>query len=207
MASHAKRRRILLSASAGAALGFFALHPYTMLVYGLYMRHKPGSGMPQAADMMHGVFHLDAMPMGLPFAALGAAAGLFFGFWLEAVRQREEMEKRACAVDTLRQLMVTLSHYLLNASTVIGGYASHVMKKEDNEEIRKHLAVIKDEAVCIEDVVKSLQSLETVAAEHYTGSGESMMIDIQKQLEQRIKDSAGKRAISKGNAQAQGGTP
>lgn len=192
MAGKDKTRRVTLSALGGAALGFFALHPYTMLVYGLYMRHEAGEAGTDVSGMTHGMFHLDAMLMGVPFAALGAAAGLFFGFWLDARRRQEEMERRACAVDTLKQLMVTLSHYLLNASTVIGGYASHALKKEADGDIRRHLGVIRDEAGHIEDVVKSLQAIETVVSEHYTANGESMMIDIQRQLEERIKGSAGK---------------
>jgi len=46
---------------------------------------------------------------------------------------------------------------------------------------------MKKEAVRIEAVVKSLQSLKTVTSEHYIGSSETLMIDIRKELEERLK--------------------
>jgi hypothetical protein len=67
--------------------------------------------------------------MGIPFALFGAVAGLFFGFWLEARRQRFEMEKRLLAVETLRQLMMTFAHYLLNAAQIVGGFATRDIKR------------------------------------------------------------------------------
>jgi len=198
------RRVVAYCTVAGATLGFVALHPYTMLVYGYHEGHS-GAAMPTGDGMFMAALHAfapDMLHMGLPFALLGAVAGLFFGFWLVARRQQEESEKRACAVDTLKQLMVTLSHYLLNASTVIGGYAVHSLKAEKDDGIKAHLNVIKEEADCIEAVVKSLQSLDFVVTEHYTKDSETMIIDIQKQLDERLKASVGRAGARSGQKAA-----
>jgi signal transduction histidine kinase len=199
------KKVVLFSTLTGAAAGYLLLHPYTMLVYGLYGRHD-GMAVPSDAwgiirEAVHS-FRPEMLHMGLPFALIGAVAGLFFGFWLVARRRKEEAEIRASAVDTLHELMVTLSHYLLNASTVIGGYAAHVLKTEDDEEKRRHILVIREEAEYIEAVVKSLQSLESVVTENYTRDSETMIIDIQHQLDKRIKESVGKRAAVAGRKAA-----
>ncbi len=53
--------------------------------------------------------------------------------------------------------------------------------------------MIRDEAREIEAVVKSLQSLETVAVERYIGSRETMMIDIRKELQDALKEAGPER--------------
>lgn len=182
---------MLLSGLAGAAIGYLVLHPYSMLVYLLHREHR---AMEQGIDFSTAVhdaalsFSRGVLHMGIPYALLGAAAGVFFGFWREAERRRNEMEKRAAAVDTLRQLMVTLTHYLLNATTVIGGFTRHMLKTEDDPERIKRLEAIKSESASIEAVVRSLQSLEAVETENYGKDREVLMIDIKRQIEECLKE-------------------
>ncbi len=126
--------------------------------------------------------------MGVPFGILGAAAGLFFGYWREAERVKDELEKRECAIDAVKQLTITLSHYLLNASTVIGGYASHISRDERDPGHKEHLESIKEESEKIEAVVKSLQSLKAILAKNSGPDYETMMIDIKKQVEDYLKN-------------------
>ncbi len=98
------------------------------------------------------------------------------------------MEKRLCAVETLRQLMVTLARHLLNAVQGIGGFAAYVIRKEQDEDIKHRLEIIRNEGRKIEAVIKSLQSLEAVATERYIKNSETMMIDIRKELQERLKE-------------------
>ncbi len=182
--------RIVLLSLAGGSVGYLLLHPYTMLIYGLYGHHGTGSeGMDlrRLSEEIPAAFRLDMVPMGLPFALLGALAGLLLGFWLEARSRRFEMEKRLLAVDTLRQLMVTLAHHLLNAVQGIGGFAALALRKEQDEDKRRPLEIIKRESIRIEAVVKALQSLESVTTERYTKSSETLMIDIRKELQERME--------------------
>ncbi len=182
--------RIILLSLAGGSVGYLLLHPYTMLVYGLYGHHAAGPEETYLRRMLEDVlaaFRLDMAPMGLPFALLGALAGLLLGFWLEARSRRFEMEKRLLAVETMRQLMVTLAHHLLNAVQAIGGFAALALRKEQDDDKRRPLEIIKQESIRIEAVVKALQSLESVTTERYTKSSETLMIDIRKELQERME--------------------
>ena len=183
--------RIVLLSLAGGSTGYLLLHPYAMLVYGFYDHRGAGlvgMDLRRLLEDVPAAFRLDMAPMGLPFALLGALVGLLLGFWLEARSRRFEMEKRLLAVDTLRQLMVTLAHHLLNAVQGIGGFAALALRKEQDEDKRRPLEIIKQESVKIEAVVKALQSLESVSTERYTKSSETLMIDIRKELEERIEE-------------------
>ena len=61
--------------------------------------------------------------------------------------------------------MVTLSHYLLNASTVMSRYSRLLIKKTKGTELEKPLQAIMEESAYVEAVVNSLQSLEAVKEE------------------------------------------
>jgi len=178
------RRTVLIYTLAGAAIGFALLHPYTMLVYGIHGKYEATALLSHIADS----FTPSMLHMGLPFALIGGIAGLFFGYWLVSEKKREQVEMRACAVNTLKQLMVTLSHYLLNASAVMGGYAAHVLKTEKDADLRKHIEAIREEAEYVEAVVKSLQSLEAIVTERYSKDSETMMLDIKSDLEKRLAE-------------------
>jgi len=184
MKSFPKPVRIALSSLAGGVLGFLILHPYTTLIYGLYKR--PGdlfrAGHERVFNELAASFRPDILHMGVPFAFLGAAAGLFFGFWLEARRQRIEMEKQVLAVETLRQLMMTISHHMLNAAQIVGGFAARDIRKEQDDGIRNHLEAIRNEAVRIEAMVESLKSIESVKGDRFSGNRGASMLDIQKEF-------------------------
>jgi len=61
-----------------------------------------------------------------------------------------ENENKRVAVETLHQLMVTLSHYLLNADTIIGGMVRRCERLDSKEEIHSSLQVIEEQARKIE---------------------------------------------------------
>jgi signal transduction histidine kinase len=190
MRTSTEKGRLFLVALCGAVLGYLVLHPYTMVVYGLY-GHQGAA--PDRVDLrvvlgeVLAAFRLDMMPMGLHFALIGALIGLLLGVWLEARSRRSEMENRFLAVETLRQLMVTLAHYLLNAVQGIVMYTSLALRKEQDEDKKRPLEGIKQEAIRIEAVVKALQSLESVTTERYTKSGETLMIDIRKEIQEKME--------------------
>lgn len=183
-------------AALGALFGFLVLHPYTMLAYYLHDSH---GGAGRILDDLAASFKPEMLHMGLPYLLLGAVAGLFWGLWLEAARRRDEMEKKAYALETLKQLMVTLSHYLLNASTAIGGFAGLVIKKETDPDQVKRLEVIKAESERIEAIVSSIQSLKSIATENYGTDSETLMLDIKSRIEQHLEESK-KELIDKNRA-------
>jgi len=89
------------------------------------------------------------------------------GYWLSARAHQIEMGKKFLAVETVRQLTVTLAHHLLNAAAGAGLAASCAIGKDQDEEIRRRLEAIREEARRIEAVVETLKTLDTVAIERY----------------------------------------
>lgn len=75
----------------------------------------------------------------------------------------------------------------LNSVQGIGGFAARAIKKEKDEDQRRPMQFIMNEAKRIEAVVKALQSLESVSTERYTESSETLMIDIRKELQEKIE--------------------
>ena len=195
MSTSSFKLETLKPAVIGALVGYFFLHLYAMLAYSFYQAHMTGM---ERAEKVAGIWdYITAalstalnpamLHMGIPFGILGAVAGLFFGFWREAERRRDEIEKRAFATETLKQLMITLSHYLLNASTVIGGFARHISRDESDPEHKEHLEAIEEESEKIEAVVGSLQSLKSIMTENYGTDSDTLMIDIKRQIEEQLK--------------------
>jgi hypothetical protein len=79
-----------LSTTLGALAGFMLLHPYAMLVYVLHERQ--GVVIHDLLKAAVFAFEPDMLVMGIPFAALGAAAGFFFGLWTENKDRRTACE-------------------------------------------------------------------------------------------------------------------
>jgi len=193
MNTSSSRARVLAASLIGAALGYLILHPYTVVVYGLYGRGESGIEAFSLKGIVRealSAFRMGHLQMGIPFAILGAAAGLFLGAWLDTKRRTEEMELRTCATDTMKTLMVTLSHYLLNAATIIGGFAWRIQKAAKDEDTVHHAVIIRKEADNVEAVVKSLQSAQSVEAEKYTKDGQSMIIDLTEEIKKRLDEQA-----------------
>lgn len=192
---------LLLTSLAGAVVGLAALYPYVLLSY-LFMH--PGSahpalfggrpGLPTLFRQAEEAFHQHWPLMHVSFALFGLLAGTLFGLFLRQRRRTEaEMIERAhreAALETLRQLMVTLSHYLLNIAAVVGGHAQRSLRRDPEGTQREAMAAIAKKAQEMEAVVASLQSLTAVATELYTGGGEDRMIDIRRELEEKLQGSA-----------------
>jgi signal transduction histidine kinase len=172
---------VLVTTLTGALAGFFILHPYSAIVYGLF-DEAPADPLMRLLS----TFQPDMILRCIPFATAGGFAGLFFGLWLLAVGRKIELDQKTCAVDAMKGLVVTMSHYLLNASTAIGLQASRLEKNLDDDGLRKRAVMIRKEAAGIEAVMNALRRLESVDTESYTKDGELMMIDIKKKLEEEL---------------------
>jgi signal transduction histidine kinase len=195
--------RVTAAGVAGAVIGYFILHPYSAVFYSLYpLPHSRPAGTSLTFSEALGEFRLflDTFNMwyvGIPYALIGALAGISVGIAAETSRRHAETRRREAARkaahEALQELMVTLSHYLLNASTVIGGYSQLLLKKTKGTELEKPLEAIMEESAFVEAVVNSLKSLEAVKEEEYIPGGNSRMIDIKAELERRIAQSASRR--------------
>jgi len=123
-----------------------------------------------------------------------AAAGI-----CRDITERMEMEKRRLqlmelenenkriAVETLHQLMVTLSHYLLNSDTIIGGMVRRCERLQSKEEIHSSLQVIEEQARKIEIVIKALKQLSRLKTAPYAGQTDTLMIDVAKEIDEALR--------------------
>jgi len=125
--------------------------------------------------------------MALAFTVFGAGVGLLTGALSERKRRlfeaEMENEKRKTAVETLMRLMITLSHHLLNANTVIGGTAQRCKKHTTDAGLIESLDLIREEAAKIDAVIRALKKISEIKTSDYTSEGKDLMIDISKEIE------------------------
>jgi len=182
--------RYMLFAISGAVAGYFVFHPYTMIAHIL-------------ADVGHNELHLkdffeafsksltvEMTFMASAFAVFGAGVGLLTGALSERKRRlfeaEMETEKRKTAVETLRRLMITLSHHLLNANTVIGGTAHRYRKHTTDAGLIESLDLIREEAAKIDAVIGALKRITEIKTADYTSDGKDMLIDISREIEENL---------------------
>jgi delta-aminolevulinic acid dehydratase/porphobilinogen synthase len=97
-----------------------------------------------------------------------------------------ENEKNQIALETLQRLMITLSHYLLNANVVIGGEVRHSRKTATSEDSLASLNIILREAKKIDSVIHALRKITTIRTANYTSEGHDLMIDITEEIEEQL---------------------
>jgi hypothetical protein len=93
----------------------------------------------------------------------------------------------------MKKLMVTLSHYLLNANMIIGGKVRHIRRRVSDQDVVASLAVIEAQGRKIDSVIDALKKVTEIKTTDYTADGTIAMIDISKELEKQLSlsDAAG----------------
>lgn len=97
-----------------------------------------------------------------------------------------ENENKKVALETLRQLMVTLSHYLLNANAIVGGMVRRCRKAQSLTEIDRPLQVIEAQAKKIEIVIGALKRVTDIKTTSYTSETNTLMIDVAKEIDEAL---------------------
>lgn len=124
--------------------------------------------------------------MGIAFAILGGFTGLLIAVIIEKQKQlyvlKLENEKKKAALETLQELMITLSHYLLNANMVIGGMVRRCKRTMSNEDILYSLEIIAEQTKKIDAVMSALKRITEIKTAKYTAEGHALMIDISKEI-------------------------
>lgn len=191
---HKGFRMIAASSLAGALAGYLLFHPYAMLVY-FFRDLLEGAGKPfyvrDFLDLALSTFNPAMLPMAAPFAFFGALIGVLAGVILDrknrlALAEREN-EKRKVATETLQRLMVTLSHHLLNANTIIGVTARRCCKVEIKDETTCSLELIETQSRRIEAVIGALRKVTEIKTADYTLNGHELLIDISKEIEDAMQ--------------------
>ncbi|MBI5663544.1 MAG: hypothetical protein HZC49_00430 [Nitrospirae bacterium] len=182
----------------GIVVGYLMFHPYTMLVSFFMNNHPDNTGRLYMNEksiftLIQATFDPAMFPMAVSFALFGSITGLLIGMIIDRRKRLYEAEleneKKKAALETLHRLMVTLSHYLLNANTVIGGMVRRSRRNEAN--VQASLDSIEEEAKKIDAVIRSLKEITEIRTADYTTSGKDLMIDITRNIEEHLKNSRG----------------
>lgn len=179
----------------GAGAGHLLVHPYAMVAYSLLEMHREGHltiHMDHVLSAARSIFDPAMLPMTISFSLLCGVAALLMGVVLDKKRKLHEAaienEREKASLDTLHRLMVTLSHYLLNANTVVGGEVCHCRRHSSPEEITSSLKVIEDQAHKIDAVIAALKKITDIKTADYTSGGHDLMLDITRELEELLKE-------------------
>lgn len=183
--------RLLGFTLAGGALGYLLLHPYAMVVLWL----SSPSGSPGGADLWDSAvasFSTHMHSMGVAFGAFGAAVGFFWALSMHRGQRLRhvalENERRKAALQTLQQLMLILSHHLLNATMAIGGQARRTAQSLPDGASPDPTRIILEECARIERVVQALRALKEARTAQAAGTVDDPLADMETQLEQLIHE-------------------
>jgi sigma-B regulation protein RsbU (phosphoserine phosphatase) len=110
---------------------------------------------------------------------------------MEVERQRLrvaqlESERKTIALETLGQLMVTLSHYLLNTNAIIGGMARRCERVKTDVERISALRTIGEQARKTEAIIAALRKITEIRTTDYAGEGRILMIDLKKEIDEAL---------------------
>jgi signal transduction histidine kinase len=183
--------RLLLFTLAGMVAGYLLMHPFAMLSYILGPHHPHGSwDFSLWARQVYASFSAEMLVMSLAFSFMGGVAGFSLGAWhlqKERLAQEQlETQRRQAALNTVRELMVTLAHHIRNANLVIGGFSQHLQKHISDPELRRQLELIHRASHEIDDVIVSLENLSQLDHVQYIDGWRTQMIDLKQELEARL---------------------
>lgn len=177
---------------AGIVAGYLLMHPFAMLAYilGPQSPHTP-MDISIWGHQIHMSFGADMLAMGGAFTFMGGLTGFCLGAWyLQKERwtaEKIDSQKRLVALETLRDLMVTLAHHIRNSNMVIGGFSTRLEKHFPNPEIKRQLEMIHQASREIEAVINSLESLTEINHTQYISTWETKMIDLSQELKTRLQ--------------------
>lgn len=179
---------------AGMSGGLLVLHPYTMIVYALMHLHDRGGGFHLHWNdiSLRGLLAFDPnmIPMVSAFVIFGGLVGLLTSVVIERKRKLlmlgVENERNQIAIQTLRELMVTISHHLLNANTIIGGKVRQCRKLVADEKALEVLSHIETQGRRIDATIRSLREITEMKIADYTTGGTVTMIDIDEKIREKM---------------------
>lgn len=183
--------RLIWFTVAGIVMGYLLMHPFAMLAYLLGPQHPHAPmGIKLWGLQVSQSFSIEGLAMGGAFALMGGVAGFCLGAWsLQKERlmaEKLESERRLAALETLRDLMVTLAHYIRNSNLVIGGFSTHLLKHDAEADFAHALQMIQESSREIEAVINSLENLTEISTIKYATEGQARMIDLKEELEAQL---------------------
>lgn len=185
-----KRHRMkILFVFAGAVAGYLVLHPYVMLVDSLMQaRQEAGSSvrLDGPEPRVHPAFHPSMLPMAIPFVFFGSLIGIMTGAAIDRSRRLHalelEREKSETALETVKSLVETLSHHLLNANMIIGGKLRHCRRSTTDSDLLASLDIIEEQGRKIDAVIGALRKASEIRLVKDLG-GRITVLDISEEIE------------------------
>ena len=130
------------------------------------------------------------IPMVSAFIIFGRLVGLLIALILERKKKLimlgVENERNRIAVETLRELMVTVSHHLLNANTIIGGKVRQCRRLVSDDKALEVLSHIETQGRKIDATIRSLREVTEMKTMDYTTGGTVTMIDIDEKIREKM---------------------
>jgi signal transduction histidine kinase len=202
--------RLFLFTLAGMVLGYLLMHPFAMLAYVLGPHHPHASmDFTLLGRQLYSAFGYDMLAMGLAFVLMGGVAGFGLGAWYlqkESLAQEQlESQRRQAALNTLRELMVTLAHHIRNANMVIGGFSKHMQKHTSDPEMIRQMELIHRASHEIDDVIISLENITKLDHAKYIEGWQTKMIDLKQELEGRLQAQKAETAAIEPRGELQSG--
>ena len=176
----------------GACLGFlFPVRLYTIVIFSIFRFAETGE-----LAFLRPNFLEDPRPFRIviSFSVILSYGiiGFFFGKWYDRKRkdilERIEHEKKEAAIKTLKELTVSLSHYIINASFIIKGFAQRGIRKATDEKMKEYFSIILEEVDKTIATIKGLEALKEIDSVKYIESGTIMMIDLKEQIDKQLEN-------------------
>lgn len=184
----------LIFSVVGIVVGYLVIHPYSMLLDALMHEQQSGDFHLSWEALGSGAlssFYPMMLPMAISFSFLGGIIGFLTALIVDRKKKlydaQNENEKNKIALETVNNLMVTMSHYLLNSNTIIGGAVRQCRRLESKQDMLTPFSIIEEQGRKIDTAVKALGKITEIKTADYASDGQIQMIDIAQELETELK--------------------
>jgi signal transduction histidine kinase len=170
--------------------GVVIVHPYVMLVHKLT---GPGhGGVTSGGSVVVNIaaaFTPAMLPMTIAFGFFGGVCGLLLSLLFERnqriVRFQYKAQLHRDLMNALHQLLGVLSHYILNSSMMISGYARRLRKNAQDADLQILSAIIlqveKNEAI-----LKVIQEAEFLRNIDPSDNTYQKLVDLNRRIEEQL---------------------
>ena len=175
----------------GLLVGIFVLHPFSMAVYHTMMMPGQHAGIGEVLAMSLEAFSGHMWLMAVFYAVLGGLFGYVVGSLIQRSRAllSAELERRhhEAARQLIEEITLTVTHYVRNANSAVGGYTRLAMKSCKDETVSKRLCVVIESSNQIDAVMAALQTIDETIEREEIGTTRLRMMNIREQINQYLK--------------------
>lgn len=175
----------------GTLLGVFILHPFSMAMYHTMMMPGQHTSIGDALTMSLQAFSGHMWLMALFYAALGGLFGFSVGLLIQRnsdlLSAKLERQHHDNARQLIEEIVLTVTHYVRNANSAVGGYSRLAMKSSKDEAVSKRLRVVIESSTQIDAVMAALQGIDEKIEREEIGTTHLRMMNIRDQINAYLK--------------------